>query len=258
MKDQEPVQAVIKILSLLESLAHEEEIGVTKLSKKVGSNKSTVYRFLNTLKNLGYVRQNPENEKYSLTLRLFEIGSVVLDRLDEKKIAIPVMKKLAEQTMETVHFAILDEGKLVYLHKIDSTQTLRVSMMSRIGQNAPLHCTGVGKTLLSWLEPEEANALLRQNEIHNFTNNTITDPIKLAAEFQKIRDIGYAEDNEEHEEGVRCLAAPIRDRHGDVTAAISLSGPRVRIIDSRIEALKDLILSAAGEISSYLGYSPIP
>ena len=254
-KDIKPVKVVRKLILLFEALANEEEIGITELAKKIGESKSTIYRFLISLKELGYVTQNSKNEKYRLTLRLFEIGSAVLDRLDERKEALPVMENLAEQTLETIHLAILDENKLVYLHKIDSTQTLRVAMSSRIGRNAPLYCTGVGKVLLAWCPPNIVNKIIGQKEMLRYTKNTITDPIQLAAELQKIRNEGYAIDNEEHEEGVRCVAAPIRNRDGEVVAAISISGPKIRMADDRIGAFKELVMNAANEISKRLGYS---
>lgn len=250
------VLSVVKTLTLLENLAHEDECSVTELAKRVDGNKSTVYRFLNTLKALGYVRQIEDNEKYSLTLKLFEVGSSVLDRLDERKEALPIMEKLAAETGETIHLALLDHGNPVYLHKIDSKKSLKVSMMSKVGHTMPIYCTGLGKVFLSWASPELFARLTKELKLVRFTANTITSMTGLRKATKEIRDKGFAVDDEEHEVGVRCVAAPIMDRSGEVTAALSVSGPAVRMSDSRLEHLGWLVVAAASEISRQLGFLP--
>jgi len=253
MSEQELVRAVIKITGLLESLAQEKELGVTELAQLVGMHKSTVYRFLNSLKKLGYVLQNSSNGKYSLTLKLFELGSLVLGRMELWEQAHPILEQLAEQTRETIHLAILDDGKLVYLGKIESTQALRVSMASRIGQSAPTHCTGVGKLLLAYLPPEKAEQILSQEQMQRFTSHTITDKSQLINELERIRQNGYAIDDEEHEVGVRCVAAPVRNNQGVVVAALSISIPTVRLPNSEIPCYREYVTNAANEISKRLG-----
>lgn len=253
MPEKEAAKAVVKIMSILESLAQHKELGVTDLASRAGMHKSTVYRFLNSLKGLGYVRQDPGNEKYSLTLKLFELGSSVLSRMELWEQAHPVMEKLAEQCHETIHLAVLDEGRLVYLGKIESTQSLRVSMMSRVGQSAPTYCTGVGKLLLAHLAPEEVEKILRRETVQRFTDNTITDRVQFARELESIRQNGYALDNEEHEIGVRCVAAPVRNNKAEVIAALSISVPSVRMPNSEIPHYRELVTSFAMEISKRLG-----
>jgi len=253
MTEQKRAKAVVKTIRLLECLSKENELGVTDLAKSAGMNKSTVYRFLNSLKELGYVRQNPRSERYSLTLKLFELGSIVLDRMELWKEAPPIIEKLAEQTHETVHLAVLDEGKLVYLGKIESTQALRVSMMSRVGQSAPTYCTGVGKILLVHLPPDRLDESLNREGLHRFTDNTITDRAQLQKELEGVRQNGFAIDNEEHEVGVKCVAAPVRNNGGQVFAALSISIPSVRFTNSEIPHYKQLVTTLACEISKRLG-----
>ena len=137
MNEPALAKAVVKTMKILECLSHERSFGITELAARVSANgnclrmnKSTVYRFLTSLKELGFVRQDPETEKYSLTLKLFEIGMSVLDRLELWREAEPIIKEVARITGETVHLATLDESSLVYLGKIESARTLRVSMMS--------------------------------------------------------------------------------------------------------------------------------
>ena len=155
MEKSAPAKAVVKTMRILECLSHQRSIGITELARKVSvgarglqMNKSTVYRFLASLRDLGFVRQDAESGHYSLTLKLFEIGMRVRERLELWREAEPVLKDIARLTGETTHLAILEDDNLVYLGKIESTKTLRVSMMSRVGQTAPTHCTGVGRR--SW------------------------------------------------------------------------------------------------------------
>ncbi len=261
MKKPAPAKAVVKTMRILEYLSHERSVGIIELTRRVSAhangqqmNKSTVYRFLASLKELGFVRQDPETERYSLTLKLFEIGMCVLDRLDLWREADPVLKEIAQLTGETIHLATLDDKNLVYLGKIDSTKTLRVSMMSRVGQTAPTHCTGVGKTLLAYLAPSRLSEILAKERLLRYTPKTITRRVDLDRELASIREKGYAIDNEEHETGVRCVAAPVRDNKGIVCAAVSVAVPTVRFPDKEIPRYRDIIVRAAGEISNRIGY----
>lgn len=254
MKEPELAKAVVKTMRILESLSQDHSLGVTELSNTLRMHKSTVYRFLNSLKELGYVRQDPETERYSMTLKLFEIGMTVLDRLELWREAQSVIKRMAEETRETVHLASLDEHALVYLGKIESVQTLRVSMMSRVGQSAPTYCTGLGKTLLAYLPPQRVTEILDREKVIRFTERTITDRSQLDTELESIRRNGYAVDNEEHEIGVRCVAAPVRNNIGAVIAAVSISVPSVRLADKDIPRYGEIVLKGAEEISRRLGY----
>jgi IclR family KDG regulon transcriptional repressor len=261
MNKAAPAKAVVKTMKILEYLSHERSVGIIELTRRLSAhgngqkmNKSTVYRFLASLKELGFVRQDSETERYSLTLKLFEIGMCVLERLDLWREADPVLKEVAQLTGETIHLATLDENTLVYLGKIESTKTLRVSMMSRVGQTAPTHCTGVGKTLLAHLPRSRLGKVLTQESLFRYTPKTLTRRADLDRELASIREKGYAIDNEEHETGVRCVAAPVRDNMGAVCAAVSVSVPTARFPDEDIPHYRDIIVQAAGEISRRIGY----
>jgi IclR family KDG regulon transcriptional repressor len=254
MRENELVRSVVKITALFEVLAKQDEMGLTAISKTIKVHKSTAYRFLTSLKELGYVRQNPENEKYSLSLRLFEVGAEVLARLNEREEARPVMKKLAEQTQETIHLGMLDDDEVVYIDKIDSPQTLR--MYSEIGRRSPTYCTAIGKVLLAWAPPEVINRLLGRGNLYRFTDHTIIEPYRLREELHKIRERGYAEDLEEHEVGICCVAAPIRNMSGEVAASLSIAVPKLRFQDERLPYLQQSVVEAAREISSRLGCPP--
>ena len=253
MANAQPAKAVVKTVRILEELSREGEMGITQLSDSVGMHKSTVYRFVNTLQELGYVYQDSQNERYGLTLKLVELGSPVLERLELRRVARPVLENLASETQETIHLAVLDEGRLVYVDKIESTRALRVSMMSGVGLSAPTYCTGVGKVLLAYLEPEARDEVLSGESLQRFTENTITDREQMEKELTMIRQNDYGIDNEEHEVGVRCVAAPVRDNRHEVIAAVSISAPSVRLTNSEIPQFRNAIREAADEISNRLG-----
>jgi DNA-binding IclR family transcriptional regulator len=242
MKKPSPAKAVTKTMKIMECLSLEGDLGIIELTRRLSTqvdgyymNKSTVYRFLQSLQGLGFVRQDPET------------GQLWRE-------AEPVVKEMARLTGETIHLATLEAASLVYLWKVESTRTLRVAMMSRVGQTAPTYCTGVGKVLLAHLLPEQVNAILKKEKLTAYTDRTITRRDELVRELAGIREKGYAVDNEEHEVGVRCVAAPIRDRTGTVCAAVSVSIPTVRLTNRDIPRYRDIVVRAAGEISLKMGY----
>jgi len=247
----EGVSTLIKALRILEAVANDNEISITDISERFAINKSTVYRFLDTFKKLGYVKQNPSNDKYSLTLKLFELGSKSVERMDLITEARPVIEELSKLTEETIHLAALDEESVVYLDKIDSLHLLR--MFSHIGRRAPAYCTGLGKALLAWASDDIIGKALSKDKIVKHTENTLTEPSQLLKAFEEIRAQGYAIDNEEHEIGIKCAAAPIRDRTGNVVAAISVSCPVQRLDDERMNNFIKNVMLAAENISVRLG-----
>ncbi len=262
VREPTPAKAVVKTMKILECLSRERSFGITEIARLVSAdfgsprmNKSTVYRFLTSLEKLGFVRQDGETGKYSLTLRLFEIGMAALDRLELWREAEPVLKEIGGITGETVHLGTLDESRLVYIGKIESVKTLRVSMMSRVGKTAPTYCTGLGKTLLAYLPPERVDDILRKEKMVRLTARTITRKTDLERELASIREKGYALDDEEHEIGVRCVAAPVRDNKGTVCAAVSVSVPVIRLTDKEIPRYRRIVTQAADEISRRMGYT---
>ena len=249
------VQAVSNAFKILEILSNSPKCGVSELARTLGCQKGTVFRLLNTLRNEGYITQDAESEKYSLTLKLFKLGSNVVNNLDLNKASLPVITRLSKLTSETVHICVLENDQLVYLQKIESTHALKVAMMSRVGQSVPLYCTGVGKVLLSHQSIEKIQQYLQNTNFERFTEHTIVEPHDLTIELEKIRTSGIAYDNEEHVLGVRCVAAPIFNQTGNVIAAISIAGPTVRIVNEKLKLIRELVMNAASEISAQMGYS---
>lgn len=208
-KQPDSVSSVLKVFGILQALGEEREIGITELSQRVMMSKSTVYRFLQTMKSLGYVAQEGESEKYSLTLKLFELGARALQNVDLVRSADIQMRELSRLTKETIHLGALDLGALdedsiVYIHKIDSMYNLR--MYSRIGRRNPLYSTAIGKVLLAWRDRSEVEQILDGVEYKRSTERTITSTEELLKVLDGVREQGYGEDNEEQEEGCAALA----------------------------------------------------
>jgi DNA-binding IclR family transcriptional regulator len=247
------VRSVLRALELLQAFTPDEpELGVTDLANRLGINKSTVYRLLVTLETGKFVQRDPTTGKYRLGIKLFELGSLVQNLLELRKVARPHLERLQEQCGETIHLAVLDEGQVLYVDKLESPRP--VQMYSRVGRRAPAHCTGLGKVLLASLPPEEVDAIIARNGLKRFTENTITDPRKLHDHLALVRQRGYATDNGEHEELIRCAAAPIRDHTGSVVAAVSITTIGVRFDPRRMDELARLVCETATQISYDLGY----
>ncbi len=247
------LSAVSRTFTILEKLSLVSSSSLEELSKASGLAKPTVYRFLLTLRDLGYVHRD-EGDKWFLTMKLFGMGSRALDHMELPVVARPIAFRLSQDLGETVHMGILDDGEVLYVLKIESRYTIR--MYSRVGKKIPLYCSAMGKTLLAHASVPAREDLLSSIKIVQFTPNTIKDRANLEKALKKILAEGIAEDSEEHEEGITCLAAPIRDHAGGVVAALSVSWPLFRFDPSMKGHYSSRIKAAAGEISAILGYDP--
>lgn len=243
------VDRALYILGLLQN--SKDGLGVTELSNRLDVAKSTVHRLLTSLQRKGFVQQDRITEKYRLGLRLLELGNAVTESLDIRKIAQPFLLNLSEETSETTHLVLLEQGDVVYIDKIESAHT--IGMKSRIGKRAPAYCTGVGKAILSHLPEEEVDKAI-SGPLKKYTETTITDKRQLKNELAKIKEKGYSLDLEEHEEGIRCAAAAILNYKNEVVAGISVAGPNMRMTDEKLDQCAKKIMVCASEISRQLGF----
>jgi DNA-binding IclR family transcriptional regulator len=249
------VPAVEGALSILETLGTAQAMSLTELAKKLGLGKSSVYRLLATLVSRGYVERDPWGERYRLTYRLFVVGSRAAERLGLREVAQPVMDRLASQTRETVNLGVLDGFRTVSIHLVESAHPLRIHM--RIG-GVPAHATATGKLLLAALPPEELARRLAGRRLSSLTDRTIKSRSALQAELRRVRDQGYAIDDEECSLGLRCVGAPVHDHRGTVVAALSMVAPCHRLSPSDLPAAIATVREAAQEISRHLGYTQDP
>ena len=246
------LQSVIRTFQILEYIAHSGEAGITELSSELGQSKSATYRFLSTLRALGYVKQNSRNDKYKLTLKLLEISSKAAEQNDVIEAARPVIEELAADTGETIYLAVLERDAVVYVDKIDSAHLLR--MFSHIGRSAPAHCTALGKALLAWMPDEHIDSLYGHGGLVAYTPNTIVDLAALKKALASVRRTGVAFDNEEYEKGLKCIATPVRDSSGEVVAAVSLAAASIRMPNTMMKQMAERLLEASRRISQLLGH----
>lgn len=251
---RDTVQSVDRAFDILEILATEKGgMGVTEIARRIGLHKSTVHRLLTSMASRGYIEKDETTGTYRLGLKLVELCSLYLNSLELKTEAQPYLRKLAALTAQPVHLAILDRHEAVYIDKIESFNTIR--MYSAIGKRVPLYCTAVGKVLLMDKEDDEIRALFQEIQLVPRTANTITDVEKLISELDIVRQRGWAVDNEEHEEGIRCIAGPIYDYRGEIIAAVSTSGLKTIISPERDDEIAKYVVETAREISKRMGYS---
>ncbi len=217
-----------------------------ELAEVLGTHKSTVLRTLQILEKYGWVRREGDLPVFSLGLRLVGLSNSILEELDIRKVARPELDRLGAQTKETVHLAVMDGSDMVYLDKVESAYPVR--MYSRVGARAPLHCTGVGKVLLAYTPVEDWPAL----ELHRYTDNTIVAHDDLVVAAADIRRRGWGWDEQEHEESVRCIAAPVFGPNHEIVAAVSVSVPTSRLSNRQLRAHVPLLVDVTGRISATL------
>jgi len=242
----------VKGLNLLETLVlSDEPRGVTDLGQDLGLTKSNVHRLLQTLVAKGYVAQEPGSDKYGCTLKLWELGSLVADRVELPKISRPYMEGLASATQETIHLSILDGSEVLYIDKIDSPQPVRA--YSRVGGRAPAYCVATGKVLLAYIAKERLAAIFP--ELIKFTPRTVASLDELEADLKKVREQGYAINRGEWRDSVCGVAAPVFNAPKKVCAAIGISGPIDRLTPGVIRDVAPAVMDAAQKISRALGFT---
>ncbi len=232
--------------------ADAAELGLTELSSRTGLHKSTAYRILEVLRVNRLVEFNPETRQYHLGLRLFELGALAVSRLNLTTIAHPELERLVEQSGETAHLCVLDGADVVYLVKVQSARAL--SMPSSVGRRNPAHCAGVGKAILAFLPEDRINAFLKAIRYVRVTPRTLTSRDALIENLAETRRRGYAIDDGEFHDELRCVGAPVFDHSGAVVAGISVAGPWFRMPDASIPKVADHVMAAARRISRQLGH----
>lgn len=212
---------------------------------------STVHRFLVNLESSGFLNCSASGV-YHLGLACFAVGQAALGQLDVRRLSLPYLLELNQQTRETIHLTVRHGLTAVYVEKIDSPEQLRIH--SRIGAAVPLHCTAVGKVMLAFMPDEEREQVLRQLDLKRVTANTVGSLQELQTELQRVRKNGYACDLEENEVHIRCIAAPIHNHTGAVQSSLSITAPVVRMPVTRLRQLAPLIQDAGLRVSAELGY----
>lgn len=243
------MQSLARGLRVLDFIANAERaVTITELAEALDVDKSSVSRLVKTLVNYEYVQPDTHTRGYIVGRRIRQMSWGLINRFPVREKAKPYLYQLVDQTGECSHTAVYSEGKALMIDDVEAEASLRV--VGGIGRLIPLHCTAVGKSLLAFSGIPLPDVLERK------TDRTLTTSAALNADLEAIRQRGYAYDDEEHQEGVRCMAAPVYDSSGHVIAAIGISGPTVRITPDRVPALAACVLDAAQALSADLGYAP--
>jgi IclR family KDG regulon transcriptional repressor len=246
------IESIAKALTILNLFKfNKSEWGVTEIARELGMQKSTVFRLLATMQEFGFVRRAKIGTGYRLGIRLFELGNVVAATFDLRDVALTYLHKIAAQTGETVHLGIINETDVIFIESVAGRNTLKPSVL--LGERTPLYCIGVGKAILAFRPLREQKEIINKIDFIKFTDNTIVNSEAFEVEMELTRHRGYAVDDMEHEVGVRCIAAPIRDSSGQAAAALSISGPSIRITHAQMPELAQLVVQATREISQELG-----
>lgn len=243
----------VRVLNRAVAILNELATGLKEksdLSRNLGLHKSTVHRLLAVLDRNGFVERKPGGREYGLGWRVLELGMVAALRLNILDCVKPYLAELVDRTRETADLGVLCEGEVVSLLNVESLDSVRTP--ATIGRRVPLHCASEGKAILAFLPSEQIQEHLKGYVFTRRTRNTITTKQRFLGELAMVRERGYAVDNEEFEEGLRCIAAPVSNHSGTVTAATSIAGPAFRITGARFSVLARAVVQVAAELSTAL------
>jgi DNA-binding IclR family transcriptional regulator len=247
------LQALDRAFAILDLLGESSTpIGLGDVADGLGLHKSTAHRFLMVLERHRMVDRTLSG-KFRLGLRLFDYGNRAIEQYDLRECAQPHLKKLVHEVEETAHLCVLENMHMVYIDKLEPGRSIR--MISRVGSSSPVHCTAVGKAILSCMSPEDAAEIVKHLRLGRFTKKTLTTRDTLLQEISRTKRRGYAIDDEEREEGVRCLAVAIQDANGEPVAAVSVSGPAFRVTGPRVSLIVEKLTECVKGIRRDMGYN---
>jgi IclR family transcriptional regulator, KDG regulon repressor len=252
------IREVCRALDLLEQF-HDDinELGVTELSNRLNLSRNKVFRLLKTLESGRFIEQNKDTGDYQLGLNTFSLGQAYIKQTGLLRQAKPILKALSSECNETANLATLKDSHSVFLETVETDHTVRV--IPRVGLLLPCYCTAAGKIQLAYMTGEKLDNYISNLELKRFTPTTITNKNILRNHLSKAAFLGYAVDNEELDNGVRCVSVPIRDYTSRIIGAISISGSSTRFTHNRIETeLVPLLKKTGKELSAKLGYSRNP
>ncbi|MEH7180390.1 IclR family transcriptional regulator [Neobacillus vireti] len=253
MQRDNVVKSVSRALDMIALVGMKKGgLGVTEIANQIDINKSSVFRTLSTLVQYGYIEQDPDTGKYKLGYKFLDISSKLLESIDLRTEAKPFLQELENMTNEVIHLVVYDQGEVVYIEKLEGNETLRTH--SKVGKRAPMHCTSVGKAILSHLPKSDVLGILDRRGMPYHTDHTIISREEFLRELKQIKKRGYALDLEENEYGITCIAAPVFDHLGNVAAAVSISGPTTRMTTERLNQLGPIMIQTGQKISARLGY----
>jgi len=248
------VQALERGLNLLAIIAEADGLSLTSIAQRAGIAPSTAHRILNTLKASGFVHYDETHDGYLIGAQAFRIGSAFLRNRKMVDVGRGIMQRLMETSGETVNMAIENDGYVVFVSQVECHQAIRA--FNRPGARGPMHASSLGKAMMAALTDEEIPHRLHRVGMRRLTARTIIDPDVLLKELAQVRKRGWAVDDQEQADGLRCVGAAIYNEYSEVAGAISISGPTVRLTDERLGELGPMVKRAAAEITERIGGRP--
>lgn len=246
------IKSLVKITRILDCFSiSDRALSLVEVCKKTGFPRSTTHRLLASMREVGFLDQDRERDRYRLGIKMFEYGNRVLSNLDLHREARPIVDALKQMTGQSIHLAVFDGLRAVVIHREEPSQggITPINLM----ENAPVHCTSIGKAILAFQTNEIIQRVIDKGLLR-FTDTTITDESWLRDELETVRSQGYAVDNSEHQPGLRCIGAPIRNQTGQVFASISVSASAWQSPEDKESGLSKIVTFHAEQISSRLGY----
>jgi len=247
------MKSLNKALDIIDTVSKLGSAGIREISSKTGFPPATTHRIAATLVKRRFFNQDPVTKTYSLSLRFLELGTQVQQQFDLPTNARPHLQKLMSETGESANLAIRDGDSVVYLDQVQNDNSM-LKIFTRLGTRAPLYSTGVGKMFLSQWSKTDLDSYLERTHLIPYTSHTLVSHTQIFKELEQIFARGFAVDNEEMEDGVRCVAALVFDHRQRVAAAVSISGAAMRITADRIENFGDTVKRCALDISHDLGF----
>jgi len=248
MPDNKQAGSVERAFAILEFMGQSQrQWGISELGRKFQIPKSTTHSLMVTLENLGYVLRDDDRRKFSAAVRFYGVAASPMKRLVQTETALSPMNALVAETGLTAHLAVLDQGQAVYVQKVEGANAARFD--TYIGKRTNLHCTAVGKVLLAYAPLDAQQELVSRVHLMRHTDHTIASGAALRLELQAVRRAGFAFDDQEEELEARCIALPVLNRLGQVTASLGLCGSLSQIRDDNAHALHQRVRQAAQTIS---------
>ena len=252
----ESVRAVERALDILLCFSRQTpELSMTQIAEQIGIHKSTVHRLLATLENKRFVQRDPDTGIYRLGIRLLQMAYLTLEQNDIRRLAIPYLQRLGEQYQENIHLAVLDDADVVFTYIIESPQ--RVKLAAAIGQRLPAYATASGKAILAFL-PEELVRRFTNRGMPQLTPRTHVSPETFFKDMNSIKQQGFAISEQEYEEAINAVAAPIFDVGGQPVASIAVAGPAYRLTGERMSEIGPVVIATAREITREITMAAVP
>lgn len=248
-----PIKVLLNTFLIFDILIKKNQpVSIHELSEVLNIYPSSIHRILDTLNYLGYIEKKLDSGTYQIGLKAIELGMVKLNQIGLIEEAMPYVEALSKEFNENVYLGVLFEGEVMFQAKKEAHR--RIRLVTHIGTRAPLHSTSLGKVLIADLSKIERKKIIGNKNLWRITKKTIINKKVLENEIEKIQKLGYAMDDEENENEIKCIAAPIKDNKRKVVAAISISGPSYRFNTAQQKIMIKAVIETAKQISSRLGF----